>query len=404
MRFSEVWKTAIKAIGKNKRRSFLTMIGLVIGISAVITIFSIGRGFENYASELIGLDQFDGSIEFNFSAKSNDFYDSNLDGFTEEDINRLKSIKGVSDVAYYSDGKNGVKYNDQTIDEVGNDGRWNSFKLLKGNGSEVIYGRSIKESDYLNENKVIVIDEVAAKAIRKEYPATLIGESITLQGQLFEVVGIMEERENSGIMTTQEDYVVAEVPENVYESYFSTEYRDVIMVKLTENAIVKDVTEKIEKDLEDYGSNKELGKYTSQDLAGQVDQIRTLLMGITILVSTIGGISLFISGIGVMNMIYISVSERTKEIGVRRAMGGTKNNIMMQFLLEGITLTLLGGIIGYAFGMLFAQGISMVTPFSVKPDLFTILLALGLSVAIGIIFSWLPAKSASKKDIVNLLR
>lgn len=105
-----------------------------------------------------------------------------------------------------------------------------------------------------------------------------------------------------------------------------------------------------------------------------------------------------------MNMIYISVSERTKEIGVRRAMGGTKGNIMMQFLLEGISLTLVGGTIGYLIAMLLGFAISMLTPLSVRPDLFTVTLAFGLSVVIGIVFSWLPAKSAAKKDIVSLLR
>lgn len=82
MRFSEVWKTAFKAIGKNKRRSFLTMIGLIIGVSAVITVFSIGRAFENYASEFIGLDQFDGSVGYTFSPKTDEFSENGLDGFT----------------------------------------------------------------------------------------------------------------------------------------------------------------------------------------------------------------------------------------------------------------------------------------------------------------------------------
>ncbi len=105
-----------------------------------------------------------------------------------------------------------------------------------------------------------------------------------------------------------------------------------------------------------------------------------------------------------MNMIYISVSERTKEIGVRRAMGGTKNNIRLQFLLEGVSLTLFGGILGYILGVLLAFAISSLLPFSIYPDWFTASLALGISVFIGIIFSWLPAKSASKKDIVALIR
>lgn len=404
MRFSEVWKTSFKAIGKNKRRSFLTMIGLVIGVSAVITVFSIGRAFEDYASEFIGLDQFDGSVGLTFSPTDEAFAAKHLDGFTEEDITRIEALPGVENATYYTGQRNGVKYGEQTIDDVVNDQRWSCFKLLKGEGTEVLYGRPIKDSDNINDNPVVVIDEVAAEAINEEEPAALIGQAVQIGGHLFEVVGIMPERESNGIISTEEDNVVAEMPENVYQKYFDTEDRSMVQVKMTSTANVETVTKETETMLKKYGSQKDLGSYTSQDLAGQVDTLRTLLTSITLLISVVGGISLFISGIGVMNMIYISVSERTKEIGVRRAMGGTKGNIMMQFLLEGISLTLIGGTIGYLLGMGFAFLISLFTPLSVQPDLFTVLLAFGLSVLIGIVFSWLPAKSAASKDIVSLLR
>ena len=319
-------------------------------------------------------------------------------------ISVIESIPGVQSVSYYDNSRNGIKYADQTFDDVGNDGRWNCFKLLKNEGSEVLYGRPLQASDYYNENPVVVIDQTAAKAIKKEEPEALIGQSIKIGGHLFEVVGIMKDRNGGSIVSTSEDYVVAEVPENVYEHYFNTEDRSMIQVKIKQTANVKNVSKEAEETLKKYGTWKELGSYKSEDLAGQVDQLRMLLTSITLLISVIGGISLFISGIGVMNMIYISVSERTKEIGVRRAMGGTKGNIMMQFLLEGISLTLVGGTIGYLIAMLLGFAISMFTPLSVRPDLFTVTLAFGLSVVIGIVFSWLPAKSAAKKDIVSLLR
>lgn len=380
------------------------MIGLIIGVSAVITVFSIGRAFENYASEFIGLDQFDGSVGYTYTPKNGDFYENGLDAFTEEDISKIESIPGVQSVSYYDNSRNGIKYADQTFDDVGNDGRWNCFKLLKNKGSDVLYGRPLQSSDYYNENPVVVIDQTAAKAIQKEEPASLVGQSVKIGGHLFEVVGIMADRNAGSIVSTQEDYVVAEVPENVFENYFNSEDRSMIQVKMKQTANVKNVSKEAEETLKKYGTWKELGSYKTEDLAGQVDQLRMLLTSITLLISVIGGISLFISGIGVMNMIYISVSERTKEIGVRRAMGGTKGNIMMQFLLEGISLTLVGGTIGYLIAMLLGFAISMFTPLSVRPDLFTVTLAFGLSVVIGIVFSWLPAKSAAKKDIVSLLR
>ncbi|MBX8937502.1 ABC transporter permease [Enterococcus gilvus] len=404
MRFSEVWKTSFKAIGKNKRRSFLTMIGLIIGVSSVITVFSIGRAFENYASEFIGLDQFDNSVGYTFTPTDKTFTESGLDAFTEEDLNRLESISGVESVEYFNNSQNGARYADEVFDDATNDGRGNSFKLLKDEGSPVVYGRPIRASDYYNENPVVVIDQTAAKSLKKEQPEALIGQSVKVGGHLFEVVGIMKDRETGGIIGTQENYVMAEVPINVFENYFDSENHSMVQVKMKSNANIKSVSKEAENTLKKYGSWKDFGSYRAEDLAGQVDQLRMLLTSMTLLISVIGGISLFISGIGVMNMIYISVSERTKEIGVRRAMGGTKGNIMTQFLLEGISLTLVGGTIGYLIAMLLGFVISMFTPLAVRPDLFTVTLAFGLSVVIGIVFSWLPAKSAAKKDIVSLLR
>ncbi|MBO0447289.1 ABC transporter permease [Enterococcus ureilyticus] len=403
MRFSEIWKTSLKSILKNKRRSFLTMIGLIIGVSSVITIFSIGRGFERYATDFIGLDNYDSSVYFNFAPKDQSFYETNLASFSEIDFERIENVDGVKSVEYYDNEEKGAKYYSQQIDEASTASTQGSFKLLGSDGTETIYGRKIKSTDNINRNKVIVINETIAKAIKKDNPESLIGKSVTIQGQLFEVIGIMEDRDNSGFISTQEDYVVVEVPSASYEEYFESP-KDSILVKLDTVADPKLVTKDIEKMLDKYGSLRNMGAYESQDLAGQVSQLRMILTGITAIVSIIGGISLFISGIGVMNMIYISVSERTKEIGVRRAMGGTKNNIMMQFLLEGITLTLIGGAIGYAFGMLIGYVVGMVTPFTIVPDFFTAMLALILSIGIGIIFSWLPAKSAAKKDIVSLIR
>lgn len=403
MRFSEIWKTSLKSIFKNKRRSFLTMIGLIIGVSSVITIFSIGRGFERYAADFIGLDAYDASLFFNFSPTNGDFYDTNLASFSDNDFQRIEGVEGVKSVAYYDNEDKGAKYYSQQIEEASSTSSQGSFKLLSSEGTETIYGRPIKDSDNINRNKVMVINETIAKAIKKENPESLVGKSLTIQGQLFEVVGIMEDRDSSGFITTQEDYVVVEVPDESYGEYFENP-KDSILIRLDATADPKKVTEEIKKTLEKHGSVRNMGTYGSQDLAGQVTQLKTILTGITAIVSIIGGISLFISGIGVMNMIYISVSERTKEIGVRRAMGGTKNNIMWQFLLEGLTLTLIGGAIGYVFGMLIGYVVGMVTPFIIVPDLFTALLALIISIIIGLVFSWLPAKSASKKDIVSLLR
>lgn len=405
MRFSEVWKTAIKGIAKNKRRSFLTMVGLIIGISAVITIFSIGRGFEGYISTLVGMDEFDDGVGVMFEPDDSSFNKNKLKGFTESDLEKIREIDGVKSVEFYTTNiEDGVKYSDQTIKEDGMNGNMSTFKLLTKKGAPVIHGRSITEADHVNRNPVVVIDEKTATKIREEKPESLIGQSLNIGGHQLEVVGIMADREWTGLMQTNDSTTSVETPENTFEHFYDSSQYNMLIVQNEVSVPTKNVMKSIENTLKDEGTNRKLGSYSYKDVAQQVDTIRMILTGITLLVSVIGGISLFISGVGVMNMIYISVSERTKEIGVRRAMGGTKGNLMMQFLFEGIALTLIGGTIGFAFSVLFSVIITIFSPLRVMPDLFTTGLAFGLSVLIGLIFSWLPAKSASSRDIVNLLK
>ena len=135
-----------------------------------------------------------------------------------------------------------------------------------------------------------------------------------------------------------------------------------------------------------------------------MESIGKVIDGLTYFISAIAGISLFIAGVGVMNMMYISVSERTKEIGIRRSLGATENSIQIQFLLEGLIITTIGGIVGYLFGIGLAYLIAKLLPFGIYIDLSVILLAVGVSMFIGIIFSVMPAKAAAKKDVVEILR
>ena len=134
-----------------------------------------------------------------------------------------------------------------------------------------------------------------------------------------------------------------------------------------------------------------------------IDQISQALNSITWFISAVAGISLFIAGIGIMNMMYISVSERNREIGIRIALGATRQAIMLQFLMEGMTITIAGGIIGYILGMIFAAALSVILPFKASVDLTTVLLALGISGFIGLVFSVMPASQASKKDLTEVM-
>lgn len=152
------------------------------------------------------------------------------------------------------------------------------------------------------------------------------------------------------------------------------------------------------------GSVKNLGSYNYSNSAALTDSISSTLQMLTLIVAFIAGISLFISGVGVMNMVYTSISERIKEIGIRRALGATRQAIQSQFLLEGLMLTLFGGIIGYTLGEFFAFVISRAMKFDFSFDPFVAFLAMGISVLVGLVFSYIPSKSASQKDIIELIK
>ncbi|HFM6676198.1 TPA: FtsX-like permease family protein, partial [Enterococcus faecium] len=187
--------------------------------------------------------------------------------------------------------------------------------------------------------------------------------------------------------------------------YFKSE-KDTSSLTLTlEEGVEPDkVTSKVINQLKEKGSLKHLGEYEVLDTAMLTKGIGQILSTITYFITAVAGISLFIAGVGVMNMMYISVSERTKEIGIRRALGATRKSIMLQFLLEGLILTLSGGLIGYLLGMALAYSVGSLIKVNVSLDLFTILLAVGVSSVIGLVFSVMPASEAAKKDLIDILR
>lgn len=165
-----------------------------------------------------------------------------------------------------------------------------------------------------------------------------------------------------------------------------------------------EVAKKILDKLKKQGSLRNQGTYQSFDSSFLTKGIGKVLSTITYFISAVAGISLFIAGVGVMNMMYISVSERTKEIGIRRALGATQRSIMIQFLLEGVMLIFTGGIIGYLLGIVMAYSIGAIMKIGIQIDFFTISIAVGVSTLIGLVFSVMPAREAAKKDLIDILR
>ena len=196
-----------------------------------------------------------------------------------------------------------------------------------------------------------------------------------------------------------------QIPRKTYTHFFGNEKNTgSVVLTLANGSKINKTAEKAINKLKASGAMRQQGEYQVSNMAMMTDGISNVLSSITLFISAVAGISLFIAGVGVMNMMYISVSERTKEIGIRRALGATRGAIRLQFLLEGMTLTLVGGIIGYLLGMLVAYAIGSVMDIHVSVDLFTVCLAVGVSSGIGLLFSVMPASEAAKKDLIDMLR
>ena len=392
------WRTSIRSVFKNRKRSLLTMFGIIIGIAAVITILAIGRGFEKDTIKNLNSGDSDAiEIQVNFTPKNESLYTSNVAFFNDIDREFISQVTGVKAVNYPKNEE--MIYKEIAIEDKK---QMKQISLVKESTQEMLVGRSLTSYDNTVENNVVVIDSVTAKDIYQTNENAL-HRGLDIEGHLFQIVGIYQGNEMESMFSMPESNI--SIPEKVYERYFTNDSSSSTLVVTLENeATPATVTTDVIKRLEEKGTMKDFGEYVVFDTALLTDGISQILGTITLFISCVAGISLLIAGVGVMNMMYISVSERTKEIGIRRALGATRNSIRLQFLLEGVTLTLVGGIIGYIIGIACAYLIGSLIDVSVSIDFFTIALAVGVSSGIGIIFSVMPASEAAKKDLIEILR
>lgn len=393
------WRSALKAIKKNKKRSILTMFGIVIGIAAVIAILSIGRGFErDTIKSLTNSDSDEVTVEMYFTPTGEMMSQANIDFFNDSDLMHLEDVDGIKKAEYMTNDSNTSYIDVQVQDKKEN----KQLETVTSTDKETLYGRNLTSYDNATSNKVVMMDSVTAKAMFGSAKAA-VGQGFEYQGQLFEIVGIFEGSEQVSMFSMPETNIL--LPKQSYETFTEpAQDQTAVVLTLESGTAPGEITTKAVDEMKANGSRRDLGSYEVFDTALLTEGIGEMLQTITLFISAVAGISLFIAGVGVMNMMYISVSERIREIGIRRAMGATRGAIRTQFLLEGMTLTLIGGIIGYILGMILAYVIGGVMDISITIDLFTVLLAVGVSSGIGLVFSVMPASEAAKKDLIDILR
>lgn len=399
MKFYVNWRSSLGSIFKNKKRSALTMFGIVIGIAAVIAILSIGRGFERDTIASLTDDESDQlKVDINFVPGNDALYYSNVDMIQASDLSILRDVEGVESVAYP---KNDLSYIYKEV-KIKDKSKNYRIGVVSNSGDAVSYGRAISAYDNQTQNKVVTIDASLAKDIFGS-ARSAVGRGFELDNQVFTIIGVFPSGAEETMFSEGTTKIV--LPRQTYIHFFGNEQdTSAVVLTLADGSQLNKVADKAIKKLQEAGAMRQQGEYQVSNMAMMTDGISDVLNSITLFISAVAGISLFIAGVGVMNMMYISVSERTKEIGIRRALGATRGAIRLQFLLEGMTLTLVGGIIGYLLGMIVAYAIGSAMDISVSVDLFTVALAVGVSSGIGLIFSVMPASEAAKKDLIDILR
>lgn len=401
MKFNILLNTAFKDIIKNKKRSLLTMLGIIIGIAAVITIIAIGRGFQDYVVDsLMGGEGKELSVAFYFQPENpTNSVGSNTSVFTEKNI---RDISQITDVLKVESDPEKFQNDMVNVSMQKNDGKIESafVKPVEETESKIVKGRAITKLDGDTNQKVAVITQKLADEIfENEDP---INKTVILKNDNYVIVGIKENNAATNLFVMGND---VELPKGTVESRKPKNNNSISMINviLKNGTKVQDKAKEIQEYLEKNGPMKAAGSYNFVDIAQQIEGISNVLGSVTIFISLIAAISLLIAGIGMMNMMYISVAERIKEIGIRRAIGAKKKEILYQFMLEGIIVTVIGGIIGYIIGMIAAFIASKFLPFPIKLELMPVLISLGISLGIGIVFTYSPANSAANKNVIDII-
>ncbi|MDU2024616.1 MAG: ABC transporter permease [Finegoldia magna] len=401
MKFNILLNTAFKDIIKNKKRSLLTMLGIIIGIAAVITIIAIGRGFQDYVVDsLMGGEGKELSVAFFFQPENpTNSVGSNTSVFTEKNI---RDISQMTDVVKVESDPEQFQNNLLNVSIRKNDGKLESgfAKPVEETESKIVNGRAITKLDGDTNQKVAVISKkLADDLFENEDP---INKTVILKNDNYVIVGIKENNAATNLFVMGND---VDLPKGTVESRKPKNNNSISMINviLKNGTKVQDKAKEIQEYLEKNGPMKAAGSYNFVDIAQQIEGISNVLGSVTIFISLIAAISLLIAGIGMMNMMYISVAERIKEIGIRRAIGAKKKEILYQFMLEGIIVTVIGGIIGYIIGMIAAFIASKFLPFPIKLELMPVLISLGISLGIGIVFTYSPANTAANKNVIDII-
>ena len=410
-------RLSFQGIWSHKMRSFLTMLGIIIGIASIISIVSTIKGTnEQIKKNLIGsgtntvqIQLYQGDYQYEM------LYNGLPDGIPVRDettMEKIKSVKNVEDAAFYtsrSDYNNSVYYGNNGISGSQVFGVDNSY--FTTNGLVLKSGRTFVDSDFTDFHAAAIIDaDTADSLFDGENP---IGKTIEISSIPFTVVGVVDEDSKfEPVINSIDEYYTYYsdssasrifVPSSMWPALYSFDEPQNVAIRVSNTEAMTDAGKAVAEIMNTNVTNSEI-KYQAQDLLKQAQDLQDLSSSTNSQLIWIASISLLVGGIGVMNIMLVSVTERTREIGLKKAIGAKKSRILWQFLTEAAVLTSLGGIVGVGAGIGLAAIISRVTSAPVAISVSSIIIAVVFSMVIGIIFGLLPSFKAANLNPIDALR
>ena len=410
MNYQNLFKIAIRAIAANKMRSFLTALGIIIGIAAVITMLAIGQGSK-------------ASIKANIAEMGSNMImihpGADMRGGVRQDASSMETLKQTD----YDAIKDECNYISAISPSVSSNGQWingnnNTQSSIYGVNQDYLTIRQLKiadgemftDSDIKTAAKVCVLGQTVVDYLFPD-GSDPIGRVVRFNSILFRVIGVLKKKGYNSMGMDQDDLVLAPYTTVMKRILAQTYLSEIVCSAITEEASepaqdqitqilrrthkLKDATDTTEGDDDDFNIRSQ------EEISSMMN---STMSTITILLGSVAGISLIVGGIGIMNIMYVSVTERTREIGLRMSVGARGIDILNQFLIEAILLSVTGGIIGVILGVSISVSLQQFAHVATQIEPWSIIMSFAVCTFTGVFFGWYPAKKAARLDPIEAIR